>query len=116
MKYLHKIAALAIVLGTFAYFYIDCKQVLTITLFGNQVETTLALYSAYIFTIGFIAAVISEMGSNKLKDLRIKEYEKKLGTTSVDNSKDKSKIEALERKVMTLEKALENNLKEDKAE
>lgn len=108
-----KTVAIVIIISVFAWFWKYDNQILNLSLFGKDFTKPLSAYSAWIFLIGFITSIIASMGTLKSNELKTKEYEKKLSTTSIDSSKDKAKIEALERKIATLEKALETKL-EDK--
>ena len=113
-KLIYKLIAIIIVVSSFIWFWQYNGQILNLSLFGMSFEKPLSVYSGCVFFLGFVTAVISCMGSIKSNNLKTKEYEKKLSTTSVNSSKDKSKIEALERKIATLEKALESKIEENK--
>lgn len=108
-----KTVAIIIIVLMFVWFWQYNNQILNLNVFGKEFSKPLSVYSGYIFLIGFLTSVIASMGTMKSNELKAKEYEKKLNSTSIDSSKDKSKIEALERKIATLEKALETKL-EDK--
>ena len=111
-KIICKTVALLIIILAFTWFWTN-NQMIEINLLGKIYNLSLGMYSGLVFAIGFFTYVIASMGTMKSNEIKTKEYEKKLSTTSIDSSKDKSKIEALERKIATLEKALETKL-EDK--
>jgi hypothetical protein len=112
VKIFYKAVAVLIILLSFFWFWKYDSQMLNINVYGKPIQISMAMYSGYVFLIGFITAIFAFMGTLYTSALKTKEYEKKLSTTSVDSSKDKSKIEALERKIATLEKALESKIEE----
>ncbi|MBR1754369.1 hypothetical protein IJ732_05970 [bacterium] len=105
----YSILSLIIIVGTFMWFW-NFNDVLSLHFLKHDFTVKLSTYSGFMFLFGFIASEISNRGKMNSTNLKNKEYEKKLNSTSVDSNKDKARIEALERKIETLEKALESKL------
>lgn len=104
-----KIVSILMAVLAFVWFW-SYDLGLELQLFSKNFTTSFSIYSAIIFVIGFVSAVIFFTGELKPIKMKSLEYEKRLSVTSVDKSKDKAKIESLERKIATLEKALESKL------
>jgi len=109
----YKMISILLVVLFFGWFW-SLNTQLNLELFKNNFSVSLSLYSGIIFLFGFITAVLSSIGSKKSSKIKEMEYEKKLSTTSVDLSKDRAKVEALERKIATLEKALESKIEDNR--
>lgn len=63
-----------------------------------------------VFILGTIAGVLWATAFYSSTRIKLKEYQRKLEKTSVQSSEDCSKVEVLEAKIATLEKALQSAL------
>lgn len=74
-------------------------------------ETDFTAAAIFIFLFGALCAGLWEAQFWIKDKMKLKEYQRKLEKTSVQSSEDSSKVEVLEAKIKTLEKALESALK-----
>lgn len=79
---------------------------MNLSMFNHDFQLKLSLVGIYSFILGFIICMLFFSGIIFVKLSKVKTYKNKLEEKSVDKDKDQAKIEALERKIATLEKAL----------
>jgi len=103
------IAAVVIVLA-----FLNVHTLFNFTLSGhNSINLNLAQVILGVFLAGILVGIAWATSFYMQTQVRLKEYQKKLEKTSVISSGDSAKIDVLEAKIATLEKALKSALEQN---
>lgn len=119
MKILFNIISIVIMISVISLTALNTQTAVDFVLWGSN-KVHMVMYHASLantMLIFFVAGILSGIfwaasfySSNQVK---LKEYQRKLEKTSVQSSEDSSKVEVLEAKIKTLEKALQSALEQN---
>ena len=119
MKILFNIISIVIMVSVISLTALNTQTAVDFALWGSN-KLHLAIYHATLgntilifFVAGILAGIFWAASFYSSTQGKLKEYQRKLEKTSVQSSEDSSKVEVLEAKIQTLEKALQSALEKN---
>lgn len=119
MRILFNIIAVLILVAVIFLAVLNAQTTLSLTFWAagktSSLTYIISLLSliAIIMALGMIAGGLLTSSYYQSAKTKLKEYQRKLEKTSVQSSEESSRVQVLEAKIKTLEKALESALKKD---